>query len=182
MRIDSDIPESPVSTLGSAPDLNPAAWYVVHTKPKQESRAFENLHNQGFVCFMPTLQVQRRRGSKVVWVQEPMFSRYLFIQLSAQTQSWTPIRSTLGVSKLVSFGQQPARVPQSLIDFLQHAPLQQQLRLFTPGADVRVADGPLKGLEGRYAEHDGLERAFVLIELLGQPQRLSIALSSLQPA
>jgi len=43
---------------------------------------------------------------------ESMFSRYLFIQLDDQSQNWGTIRSTLGVSKRVSSGPQPAKVPQ----------------------------------------------------------------------
>jgi transcriptional antiterminator RfaH len=49
---------------------------------------------------------------RVQVVTEPMFSCYLFIQLDDQSQNWDTIRSTLGVSKLVSFGPQPAKVPQ----------------------------------------------------------------------
>jgi transcriptional antiterminator RfaH len=156
------------------------AWYVVHTKPRQEVRALENLQNQGFTCFMPTLQVQKLRNQKVQTVTEPMFSRYLFIQLDDQTQNWGPIRSTLGVSKLVSFGPQPAKVPPEFIEFLQDAPLETLERMFAPGDDVQIASGPLQGLEGKYLAHDGETRAFVLVDLLGQPQKLRLTVESLR--
>ncbi len=162
------------------PETNHQAWYVVHTKPRQEARALENLQNQGFNCFLPTMQVQKLRNQKVQTITEPMFSRYLFIQLDDQTQNWGPIRSTLGVSKLVSFGPQPAKVPQAFITFLQEAPLETIERMFNPGDTVQVASGPFKGLEGQYMGHDGETRAFVLVDLLGQPQRLRIAVESLR--
>ena len=108
-----------------------------------------------------------------------MFSRYLFIQLSDVTQNWSPIRSTLGVSKLVSFGNQPAKAPQSLIDFLREAPKKEVERLFGVGDTVQVINGPLKGLEGIYQAHDGEMRAMILVELLGQPQKLRMALDTL---
>ena len=161
-------------------ETNNTAWYVVHTKPRQEGRALENLQNQGFTCFLPTMQVQKLRNQRVQVVTEPMFSRYLFIQLDDQTQNWGPIRSTLGVSKLVSFGPQPAKVPPEFVAFLQEAPPETLERMFAPGDNVQVAAGPLQGLEGKYLAHDGDTRAFVLIELLGQPQKLLMAVESLR--
>jgi transcriptional antiterminator RfaH len=161
-------------------ETNNTAWYVVHTKPRQEGRALENLQNQGFTCFLPTMQVQKLRNQRVQVVTEPMFSRYLFIQLDDQTQNWGPIRSTLGVSKLVSFGPQPAKVPPEFVAFLQEAPPETLERMFAPGDNVQVAAGPLLGLEGKYLAHDGETRAFVLIELLGQPQKIVMAVEALR--
>jgi transcriptional antiterminator RfaH len=161
-------------------EITHQAWYVVHTKPRQEARALENLQNQGFNCFLPTMQVQKLRNQKVQTITEPMFSRYLFIQLDDQTQNWGPIRSTLGVSKLVSFGPQPAKVPAEFITFLQEASIETIERMFNPGDQVQVASGPFKGLEGQYVAHDGETRAFVLVELLGQPQKLRMAVESLR--
>ena len=109
-------------------------WYVVHTKPKQESRAFTNLERQGFECFLPTIPKKRVRGKAFEIVREPLFSRYLFIELDTTLsgKSWAPIRSTLGVSKLVTFGSEPARVNRDLIDLLRdqesnlsHTPISQ---------------------------------------------------------
>lgn len=161
-------------------EANNTAWYVVHTKPRQEARALENLQNQGFTCFLPTMQVQKLRNQRVQVVTEPMFSRYLFIQLDDENQNWGPIRSTLGVSKLVSFGPQPAKVPPELVAFLQDAPPETLERMFAPGDTVQVAAGPLQGLEGKYIAHDGETRAFVLIELMGQPQKLLMVVESLR--
>jgi transcriptional antiterminator RfaH len=161
-------------------DTTHQAWYVVHTKPRQEARALENLQNQGFHCFLPTMQVQKLRSQKVQTITEPMFSRYLFIQLDDTTQNWGPIRSTLGVSKLVSFGPLPAKVPPEFIAFLKEAPLETLDRMFATGDSVQVAIGPLQGLEGKYIAHDGETRAFVLVDLLGQPQKLRLAVESLR--
>ena len=162
------------------PETNHQAWYVVHTKPRQEARALENLQNQGFNCFLPTMQVQKLRNQKVQVITEPMFSRYLFIQLDDATQDWSPIRSTLGVSKLVSFGPLPAKVPIAFVVLLQNAPQAALERMFTLGDSVRITNGPMHGLEGQYIAHDGETRAFVLVDMLGQPQKLRIAIDSLR--
>jgi hypothetical protein len=47
-----------------------------------------------------------------------LFARYLFTELDSNStaKSWSPIRSTLGVSRLLTFGDEPAKVPTHLIE------------------------------------------------------------------
>ena len=156
-------------------------WYVIHTKPRQEQRALENLQRQGFEAWLPMIELEKVRRSRLVKVTEPMFSRYLFIRLDTTQTNWSPIRSTLGVSKLVSFGNVPAAVPDDLIDLLRDAPPLTPQRLMNPGDEVQLVQGPLRGLRGIYQQHDGEARAMVLIELLSQPQTIQIELQALRP-
>ena len=155
-------------------------WYVVHTKPRQEQRALDNLRHQGYECYLPLVAVEKLLRQQVQVVHEPLFSRYLFIRLHNEQQSLGPVRSTLGVSKLVSFGQQPARLSDEWVHALQSAPTVQLTRLFAPGDEVRVVSGALQGAQGTYQMADGERRAMVLIELLGQPQRVHLWLEALR--
>lgn len=162
-------------------------WYVVHTKPKQESRALLNLERQGFHCFLPTIPKKKVKSKAFEIVQEPLFSRYLFIELDTTLsgRSWAPIRSTLGVSKLVTFGNEPARVNPSLIEVLreQETTLSQSpISQYQPGDIVRITQGPFKGLEAVYQMDDGEMRAMVLIELIQKPTRLQVDIGNLQKA
>ncbi len=180
------------ATHAACCDLKPAGllpcaehWYVVHTKPRQEQRAQFNLAQQGYACYLPLLATEKLCRGALTLVHEPLFSRYLFIRLDASHsgQSWGPIRSTLGVQGLVSFGNQPAKVNDDLIEALQcHSARQQErpLRLFQAGERVQVKDGPFAGLEAIYQMTQGEGRAQVLIELLSKPCRLSIAPASLR--
>jgi len=162
-------------------------WYVVHTKPKQETRALTNLERQGFMCFLPTIPKKRVKGKSLELVKEPLFSRYLFIELDTTRsgKSWAPIRSTLGVSKLVTFGSEPARVHPNLIKLLreQESTLSQTpTSQYQPGELVRIKEGAFKGIEAVYQMDDGEMRAMVLIELLQKPTRLEVDVSNLQKA
>jgi transcriptional antiterminator RfaH len=160
-------------------------WYVVHTKPKQESRALLNLERQGFECFLPTIPKKRVKSKAFEIVAEPLFSRYLFIELDTTLsgRSWAPIRSTLGVSKLVTFGTEPARVHPGLIELLreQESTLAQSpISQYQPGDLVQIKDGPFKGLQAVYQMDDGEMRAMVLIELLQKPTRMQVEIGNLQ--
>ena len=161
------------------------AWYAVHSHPRKEAVALENLQRQGYEAYLPLISVQKVRRNKAQMVQEPMFPRYLFVRLdsSAQGRSWAPIRSTLGVTRLVQFGDRPARVATELIDWLRDRERDfDALLLFAPGEKVVVAQGPFKGLEALYEGTDGERRAMILLEILSKPVKLVIDAASLQRA
>ncbi|MFM2051874.1 MAG: transcription/translation regulatory transformer protein RfaH [Pseudomonadota bacterium] len=96
-------------------------WYLIHTKIRQERVALENLERQGFECFLPQIQVKKLRQSTLQVVQEALFPRYLFIRLdtSQEGQNWAPIHSTLGVSRLVTFGNVPAKIADGLVALIR---------------------------------------------------------------
>jgi transcriptional antiterminator RfaH len=156
-------------------------WYAVHSRPKQEIRAFENLQNQGFQAWLPMITIEKLRRGRLTEVSEPMFSRYLFIRLDTEHTNWAPIRSTLGVSRLVSFGNRPAPIADNLIQALQQMPDRASERLLQPGQTVRMIDGPLKGLEAVYQQADGELRAMVLVDLMSKQHSVMVEMQHLFP-
>ncbi|MBU6369778.1 MAG: transcription/translation regulatory transformer protein RfaH [Limnohabitans sp.] len=157
-------------------------WYAIHSKPRQEERALDNLQRQGFEAWLPMLTVEKVLRGKLANVTEPMFSRYLFIRLDTEQTNWSPIRSTLGVSRLVSFGNRPAVVADELIQALQTVPQRAPERLFQPGQTIKIVSGPLKGIEGIFQQADGEHRAMVLIDLLNKQHRVTTQMQDLRPA
>lgn len=160
-------------------------WYLVHTKPRQEQRALENLERQGYPCFLPRVPVERLRQGRRVLEPVALFPRYLFIQLRCDGHgpSWAPIRSTLGVTRLVAFGHQPARVPEGIVTQLQRQVAELGAvpqPLFQPGQPVRITHGPFAGLEAIYQMPDGEERAIVLLTLLQRECRIAVPLAQLR--
>lgn len=158
-------------------------WYVVQTKPRQEQRALLNLERQGFCCYLPMRAKKRSKNNSSAF--EPLFTNYLFIQLdmSLTGKSWIPVRSTLGVSRLVSFGSEPLRVDPALIKIIENYEkdllIQGPEPLFVTGQKVSVTDGPFKGIEAVFELEDGDARSIVLIEILGKQTRLNLLNTSL---
>ncbi len=158
------------------------SWYVVHTKPRQEATALAQLERQGYTCYLPFIQAERIRRGKASISPEPLFPRYLFIHLdsSQQGKSWAPIRSTVGVSNLVQFGQRTAKIDDALIEALktreQAIPTRE---LFQPGDAVIITAGPFAGLDAVYQTSDAERRAMILIELLSKTIALQINTASL---
>lgn len=160
-------------------------WYLVHTKPRQELLALDNLVRQNYECYLPTLPVEKIRQNSTVLVEEPLFPRYLFIRLGLdfKSQSWAPIRSTTGVSRLVRFGMEPAKVDDDLIGVLRDQESSfkaQPKKLFAPGDKVMVTQGPFAGIEGVFQMANGEQRVMVLIELMSKPVTLPLAPNQLK--
>lgn len=152
-------------------------WLLVYTKPRQEKYALTHLERQGYACYLPFLTTEKVLQGALTVSQEPLFPRYLFVAMDDLHKSWAPIRSTKGVSRLVHFGQEPARVDPALIDLLksqEHALQGAPRRLFEPGDRVRLLHGAFAGIEGVYQMTDGERRAMVLIELLSKPVAIRV--------
>jgi transcriptional antiterminator RfaH len=163
-------------------------WYAIHTKPRQEMLAAENLSRQEFEIYLPRIKQAYRYRHQWQDRIDPLFPRYLFIRLDLGKDNISPIRSTRGVAKLVSFSGLPATVPATLIDtLLQSADPNTELHhpdesLFEAGNIVSIVDGPLEGLEAIFKARDGEARAIILLKLLGKTQQLRIDSNHLAPA
>ena len=162
-------------------------WYLVHTKPRLEKCALENLHRQAYQCYLPTIPSEKLRQGLLTVADEPLFPRYLFIRLGHgdSAKSWAPIRSSRGVSRLVSFGIKPVRADDSLIELLrtqEEAMQGKPERFFKQGERVRFTEAPFAGIEGIYEMADGERRSMVLIDMLSKPVAVRVASASLRKA
>lgn len=160
-------------------------WYVIQCKGGESFRAAEHLGNQQFEVFHPVLQVQKKRRDKLVWIDEPLFPYYVFIRLSTLASNWRPIRSTRGVLKLLTFGDNlPLPVSDELIATLRdHGSCDDQSAVhvyFRAGDMVDIIDGPFKNLQAVFERHKGEERAIVLLNMLHKPQRLEVPVAQLR--
>jgi len=85
------------------------------------------------------------------------------------------------ICRLVSFGNVPAKVDDTLVSAiqaqLQAQPLEQSH--FAPGEQLRINQGPFAGLEAVYQMADGIARMIVLIEIMSKQVRLTIEPGSL---
>ena len=183
--VEADVPPLDPPALAVHVPPTSMAWFLVRSKPRQESVALTHLARQGYESYLPLFATEKLVRRKTTVVQEPMFARYLFVRLdtSGQGQSWSPIRSTVGVSELVCFGSRPARVDAALIATLREREMTQQAdpdALFSAGDSVRITEGAFAGLEAIYQMNDAEGRAMVLLDLLSKPVAMAIDAASLR--
>jgi len=157
-----------------------AKWHAVYCKSRQERRAHEHLLNQEYRSFLPMVRTRRRIRGRDHSRVEPMFPRYLFVQLTDFLEDWSPIRSTRGVIGLVRLGDEVPVVPDELIveltvrqngsDAIDLTACQR----LEPNDPVEISAGPLAGYQGIYCATTGDRRAVVLLELLNRQQRIQL--------
>lgn len=160
-------------------------WFAVQSKPRQESTAKEQLQRQGYAVYLPMMTVRKRRRAAWIRSVEPLFLRYLFVNANISEQSLAPIRSTVGVSGLVRFGNVLRPVPDAVVHYLQQAEAAQSA---VPGEDswpfragdkVAVLEGPFAGLTAVFEGAEPEARAMILIELLGRQNTVEVPINAL---
>lgn len=157
-------------------------WFLVFTKPSGEKVAEINLERQGYFVYHPRLAKPARYRNRWVDRVVSLFPRYLFVEIDATRQSLAPVRSTVGVVNVVSFGSMPAVVPADIVNglmrcadpasglhFLDHN------RKLQSGSPVTITAGAFEGLNGIFEKEVGNHRVIVLLRLLGldTPVRLN---------
>lgn len=165
-----------------------SGWYSVWCKPRQEAWAEENLKRQNFHVYLPRIRIRRLLRRQWIHIVEPLFPRYLFIQIDLLRLSVAPVRSTRGVVGLLRFGREPAVVPGAVIDALlqREDPAcglrQDSHTLLCAGDAIKLVDGALAGMEGIFVQEDGEKRVTVLLDLLGKANKIRVNCDSVARA
>jgi transcriptional antiterminator RfaH len=108
---------------------------------------------------------------------------FIHLDASGLGQSWAPIRSTTGVSRLVRFGAHPAKVADQLITQLQtRDQTGPPETLFEQGARVVVTEGPFADIEAIYQTHQAHSRSTILLEILSKPVAIRVDTATLRRA
>lgn len=161
-------------------------WHLVHCKPRQEDKAQINLERQAYQTYLPKLCHTSQPGGKRLQIIEPLFPRYLFIQLDNVNDNWAPIRSTVGVTSLVRFGETPAVVPDEIIAYLRGRENDYGLHFLVtppiePGSKVRIVKGPMQGYEAIFLAKSGRDRVAILLNILGEQTRVETREDYIEP-
>jgi transcriptional antiterminator RfaH len=147
------------------------AWYALHTKPKQEKRAFLNLAAWGLEAFVPWLCSSANCIA-------PLFPGYIFARFDVG-QLLHKIVFTRGVSHVVSFGGVPAIVGEDVIASIRSRTdadgVARTLSNLKPGDMVVVQAGPLRNLVGVFErELPDTERIEILLTAIAYSARIKV--------
>jgi len=162
---------------------NPKQWLLLQTKPREELRAEQHLTNIGCTVYNPQIPLEKITRGKRTTNLEALFPGYIFVQNPdtniPSAPTYTSIRSTRGISKIVRFGSEYTLLPNELIEQIRgQAPGLTSSEVVSqcpqPGDKVTITEGPFKGLEAIYQQADGQMRSMVLINILHQQTLASI--------
>lgn len=158
-------------------------WYALRCKPRKEDVVWQQLRSKGYDTFYPRLKVTpvNPRAKKL----KPYFPGYMFVQIDLEKVGnsvfqWMP--HTLG---LVSFGGEPAAVPDNLIHAIRLRVDQinqaggEVFDGLKSGEVVQISNGPFAGYEAIFdARLPGSVRVRVLLQLLGSQRQVPLVLDA----
>jgi transcriptional antiterminator RfaH len=147
-------------------------WYVIHTHPKQEDRAENNLNAWNVQTFNPKLKERRLNpfNGKAIYMSKHLFACYIFARFDDRALLHK-VCSTRGVHSVVNFGNGPVRVDDWIVEFIQSQVSEDGfIRMgeeFKAGDQVVVKSGPLESLMGIFKkEIKGTDRVMILLGAL----------------
>ena len=149
----------------------PANWYAVQTRARNEKAISERLQEQGLTTFLPLVTEIRRWSDRKKKVELPLFSCYVFVKLvPSNNDERMRVFRTSGVFRIVSVRGEAVPIPDEQIDALRTVVTQQVP--WTPypflkvGQRVRIRGGSLEGVEGVLLSHSGDRTLIISIDAI----------------
>lgn len=154
------------------------SWFLAQLKPNCGNIADVNLTRQGFQTFLPKEDETRQRSGKFVTTMRPLFPGYIFVSFDASRGHWRAVNSTYGITRLVSFGTEPAAVPLDLITELKlRCDAKGKLlppQHLMPGEQVTLIKGPFANFVAEVERFEPDRRVWVLMQIMGGQKRVAV--------
>jgi transcription antitermination factor NusG len=149
-------------------DSMPYPWFALRVKSRSEKIVATIARNKGFEEFLPLYQSRRRWSDRFKSVELPLFPGYVFCRLNPEFR--LPLLTIPGVLSFVGIGRVPVPIEDTEIAAIQTAIgaglLAEPYPFLEVGQRVRLAEGPLAGLEGLLVEVRKQQRIAVSVSLL----------------
>jgi transcriptional antiterminator RfaH len=162
-------------------------WYVVHTQPQKEWVAHNNLLQQGFNVYLPSIKKKRSHARKVDSVLVPLFPRYLFVGMGEDAR-WRSINGTRGVAYILSNQHKPISLQNEIIEKLQASEVDEgvvelsSLCSFVKGDQVWILEGSFKEQLARFERLTDSNRALLLLNFMGLQTTVKVPMDVIEKA
>ena len=159
-------------------------WFLIQFKPNSHHQAKKNLTRQGFNTFLPLHEITLRKASRFVKSTKPLFPGYMFVSFDKAENKWHKIKSTYGVSRLITFNSSLKSIPSTFIDNLMKRydssgkllPIVKMKK----GDKVEILEGPFANFIATIEEYESEQRIWVLMDLMGRKTKIQTPLGALK--
>ena len=160
-------------------------WFAVWTRSRQEKVAASMLETLGVPHFLPLKSEIRQWSDRKQTVHVPLFSGYLFVKMNPTRDSRLQVLKAPGIAGFVGNSSGPLPIPDRQIEDIRTVLAQRVecsvLPLLTEGDCVRVATGPLAGVEGLLLRGNSTSRLLISIEMLHKTLAVSVSRDDVEP-
>lgn len=156
-------------------------WWVAYTKARFEKALAWDLHAGGVPFFLPMVERTAVWGGRKRKVLDALFPSYVFFCGDADSRQ--SVLKTNRVCHVIPVPQRKQFVAE--LDAIHRALVCKQPLVLYPHAAVgkrcRVAQGPMKGIEGIVVQNQNPTRIVLHVGILGQGASLEIEADLLEP-
>jgi transcription antitermination factor NusG len=170
---DKRVPGSPCAGFEA---LSSSHWFALYTCANHEKRVATHLEARGIEHFLPLYRSRRVWKDRRVFLDLPLFPGYLFARFALPAR--LRVLDVPGVVRLVGFNGQPHPLVESDIETLRagmrSAACMQPHPYLTVGSRVRIARGPLEGMEGILVRKKNICRLVLSLELIARSAAVEV--------
>jgi transcriptional antiterminator RfaH len=150
-------------------------WHVIHSKSQKEELVCNQLDLRMIDTFFPCIRVQpvNPRARKI----KPYFPGYIFARFDLQQTSISDLQWIPGAIGIVSFGGEPACIPDHFITTLQqhldkiNSSGYKVIDSLNMGDTVAIKEGPFAGYQAIFDSRlQGTDRVRVLLQMMQDQQ------------
>jgi transcriptional antiterminator RfaH len=155
-------------------------WYVIHTKPRNEKKVFEQIVNKEIESFLPLIQTVRYWSDRKKKIMVPLFPNYVFVNTN-ENDRIRAISNTFGALRYVIYQKKPAIISNKEIKNIKlslQAPekIKIEEKQILEGDLVEITGGIFRGLTGYIKEIRGHYK--LIVNIMELNSTFSVQLSS----
>lgn len=146
-------------------------WHAVYLNYRMEKKVLNSLVGKNIECYLPLLLKKRVWSDRIKIIEEPVFSGYIFVRISAL--EYYDVLVTKGVLKYVSIKNKPVIIRDSLIDSLKlimensNQEIKVTSERLEKGSYVKIVKGPFKNAIGEVLKVKDKNRLVLRFSPLG---------------
>jgi transcription antitermination factor NusG len=172
-----------VDLRAAIPGYDLPRWYAVYTSANHEKRVAEQMAQRSVEHFLPQYASVRRWKDRRKQLDLPLFPGYVFVRLALRDR--LRVLKIPSVVRLVSFGGQPAALPDETVMRLREG-LSSKLQAephpyLTVGRRVRILRGSLVGAEGILLRRKSGFRVVLSVELIHRSIAVEVDVADTAP-
>lgn len=150
-------------------------WFVIYTRARTEKKSAVSLEKMGVEVYCPLRKTRRKWSDRWKWVEEPLFTSYLFIRIAESQRH--DIFIIPSVVRYVHWLGKPAKVRDEELNELrkwlgefEHEAISLH---FQAQDQIRVSSGPLMDVKGTVVQQKG-QILILRIEGIGAEVRVDL--------
>jgi transcription antitermination factor NusG len=160
--------------------MSVSSWLVCHTRPRCEKKFAALLTAEKFEHYLPLIASVRRYADQTKRFTKPLFPGYVFAQVPGEKKprlyQQELLARTLAVEDEVKFLRQLDDVRAIVASGFELS----LMPLMTKGRRVRIATGPLRGLEGLIDNPTNPRGIVISVDVLQQGLHVKLPVENLR--